>query len=243
MLFALRPVVLPIWEENIDLLSKEFLNHLEKLNLLKNLCSSSLSEEAFLSIIHQLYYCRFPGKDAFIAHMLGVPKVKHQRINLRVNKIPNSSCEVDLYSKTGDYGNAIVPDMPTFKSMVTGENISNAPCIITGWSNSEIGNKLLDSKDMNENLILWNMFCKLYPELTDIEYYKDLLVSMIKKEFTRERIAKDIIDYINTLKQYGGAMRMMISARKLTVDSEIIALQGLENTISDFENSASGRKA
>jgi len=244
-MFTLKPMVF-CCEDDVNAIINGLLDLQENLTTLKLLGDPNLSDNDFLKIISRFYDINFRSKEEIIAKMLNIPrasKVKHQEVEFSIKNLPNSSFIANLYSETGDYGNAVIPDMITLKNMVTGKNIAKVPCIITGWSESLTGRKLLDAKDMDENVLLWNILGKKDADLNDLEFYKELLISIFKREFTEERIANDIIMYINDLKAIVREFGFMLESRKLAVTSEALTIRNCESILSGIENLDTGRKA
>jgi len=233
MLFTLKSLVLP--DGDFDTLMRAYEDYENQLDLFDLLYSAELSDDDFLDTIFRLYSYSFEKKEKLIASMLGVPEVIHQKVQFKV-KGYDGSCLVDLYSETGDYGNAMVPNMATFKNIVTGKNVSKNPYIVIGWSDSTIGRELLNAQDMDENFALWNILGKNDASLNDLEFYKNLIVSMIKREFTPTRVATDKIYYIEMLKGLIAIFREKIEANRLLVERDVLAFNNYDSTISSIEN-------
>lgn len=237
MLFALRPISLPDGDFITCMEAYEYYE--SQLDLFDLLNPNELKDNEFLDILFRLYSYSFGKKEEIIASMLRVPEVQHQSVEFKV-KGYDGSCPVELYSETGDYGNAIIPDMATFKKIVTGKNISKNPYIVTGWSNSKIGRELLNARDMDENIALWNMLGKNDASLNDLEFYKDLIVAMIKREFTPERIASDVICYINMLKGLIAELRYKLETSRLLVASSVLEFKSFDLDLSRVEDRICG---
>lgn len=200
MEFKLKPILIDF---NADYASivKQFLESKENLNLLLSL-HSGLSDEEFLNIVAKLYDCTIPDYDELIRQMLGLTSVIHKRMEFN---FPNLGSEIfTVYGGELDDKKFTVKNLPYFSNVLQSgfDHPKGNTILITNWSSTKIGKKILDSGTIPENITLYNLLGQT-GELKDLEYYQPLIMPLIKKSFGTDRIITDVILYIRRLKKIG----------------------------------------
>lgn len=230
MEFKLKPILIDF---NADCASivKQFLEYRENLDLLLSL-HLELSDEEFLNIITKLYNCTIPDYDELIGQMLGVTNVIHKRMEFH---FPNLGSEIfTVYGRELKDKKFTVKNLPYFSQVLqsgfdhpNGDNI-----LITNWSSTNIGKKILDSGTIPENITLYNLLGQS-DGLEDLEYYQPLIMPLIKKNFGPDRIITDIILYIRRLKTIGIQINSVLERENQAIKA---AKEALYNNDKLFDN-------
>lgn len=222
MEFKLKPIFIDFKADYASIV-KQFLESKENLSLLLSL-HSGLSDEEFLNIIAKLYDCTIPDYNELIRQMLGLTSVIHKKMEF---KFPNlGSSEIfTVYGGELKDKKFIVKNLPSFSNVLQSgfDHPKGDTILITNWSSTKIGKKILDSGTIPENITLYNLLGQT-GEVQDLEYYQPLIMPLIKKSFGTDRIITDVILYIGRLRKIGIQINRVLEREYQTLNTAREAL-------------------